>query len=151
MSDETHQGIIANCNFSSSASPSDTCDTFLDDANRAKGNIYIYNIYAPFCSSDSSSSSPVQGSGFDPCSSNYIYEYLNTPEVQKALHANVTGIPGPWDSCKYSTIYHHFYKLLIVILNFYTNPSFHLIRINEKQSRHPCRLGRHAGHSITHH
>nr|GMD90413.1 serine carboxypeptidase II-3-like [Ipomoea batatas] len=64
ISDQTHRGIIANCNFSSAASPSDTCDTFLDDADR-----------------------------------DYIYAYLNTPEVQKALHANVTGIPGPWDSC----------------------------------------------------
>nr|GMD00095.1 serine carboxypeptidase II-3-like [Ipomoea batatas] len=100
ISDQTHRGIIANCNFSSAASPSDTCDTFLDDASRGIGNIYSYNIYAPFCPSGSLSSSSVQGyRGFDPCSDDYIYVYLNTPEVQKALHANVTGIPGPWDSC----------------------------------------------------
>ncbi|KAL2512164.1 Serine carboxypeptidase-like 40 [Abeliophyllum distichum] len=39
--------------------------------------------------------------GFDPCSDYYVYSYLNTIEVQKVLHANVTEIPGPWESCKY--------------------------------------------------
>ncbi|KAK6120978.1 hypothetical protein DH2020_045288 [Rehmannia glutinosa] len=38
-------------------------------------------------------------SGFDPCSEGYVHAYLNTPKVQKALHANVTGTPGPWAGC----------------------------------------------------
>lgn len=40
-----------------------------------------------------------QLSSFDPCY--YVDTYLNTPEVQRAFHANVTGAPGPWGSCKY--------------------------------------------------
>lgn len=37
--------------------------------------------------------------GYDPCASDYTYLYLNNPQVQKALHANVTGIPYPWTHC----------------------------------------------------
>ncbi|KAK6143530.1 hypothetical protein DH2020_023878 [Rehmannia glutinosa] len=64
---------------------------------KAAGNIYIYDIYAPLC--NSSSKSPQYISGFDPCSEGYVHAYLNTPKVQKALHANVTGTPGPWAGC----------------------------------------------------
>lgn len=37
--------------------------------------------------------------GYDPCSEKYSTMYYNLPEVQKALHANVTGIPYAWTSC----------------------------------------------------
>ncbi|KAK3025246.1 hypothetical protein RJ639_044594 [Escallonia herrerae] len=40
-----------------------------------------------------------QRSSFDPCSENYINSYLNIPQVQKALHANVTALPYTWQSC----------------------------------------------------
>jgi serine carboxypeptidase-like clade 2 len=40
-----------------------------------------------------------QISSFDPCSENYITAYLNIPQVQKALHANVTSLPYPWSKC----------------------------------------------------
>ncbi|KAI3446020.1 hypothetical protein Pfo_002685 [Paulownia fortunei] len=96
ISDETHQGIVENCNFSSPLSGSETCNAYLDQADKALGNIYIYDIYAPLCSSSSNSSSLC---GFDPCSSSYVSNYLNIPEVQKVLHANVTGTPGLWKSC----------------------------------------------------
>lgn len=39
--------------------------------------------------------------GYDPCASDYTELYLNRPEVQKALHANVTKIPYPWTHCRY--------------------------------------------------
>ncbi|KAK4401624.1 Serine carboxypeptidase II-3 [Sesamum angolense] len=96
ISDEHHKAILSNCNFSSSASVSAVCNSVLDQADAALGTVYYYDIYAPLC--NSSSNSPAV-SGFDPCSSNYVFTYLNTPEVQKALHANVTGITGPWDAC----------------------------------------------------
>ncbi|KAI3448094.1 hypothetical protein Pfo_004759 [Paulownia fortunei] len=94
ISDEIHEGIVKNCNFSSPSHLSKICTAYLDQADKALGNIFIYDIYAPLCSSSSKSLS-----GYDPCSDNYVYAYLNTPEVQKALHANVTGTPGPWDGC----------------------------------------------------
>lgn len=92
ISDEIHQGIVQNCNFSLSQ----VCLNYTAQARVAKGNIYGYDIYAPL---RSTSSNTPPTSGYDPCSGNYVYTYLNTPEVQKALHANVTGIPRPWDAC----------------------------------------------------
>ena len=39
--------------------------------------------------------------GYDPCVSEYVVEYLNRPDVQEALHANVTKISYPWIHCRY--------------------------------------------------
>jgi serine carboxypeptidase-like clade II len=38
--------------------------------------------------------------GYDPCTEKYSRKYYNLPEVQKALHANVTGIPYAWVGCR---------------------------------------------------
>ncbi|KAJ6731719.1 SERINE PROTEASE FAMILY S10 SERINE CARBOXYPEPTIDASE [Salix purpurea] len=38
-------------------------------------------------------------SGYDPCTENYAEKYYNRPEVQTAMHANVTGIPYKWTAC----------------------------------------------------
>ncbi|CAI9765557.1 unnamed protein product [Fraxinus pennsylvanica] len=100
ISDEIHEGIISNCNFSSEVTISDVCEKYTDQADEAIGNIFIYDIYAPLCSS--SSNAPLHQSGFDPCSDDYVFAYLNTPEVQQALHANTTGVPGPWEDCNYT-------------------------------------------------
>lgn len=54
-----------------------------------------------------------QTSGFDPCSDDYVYSYLNTPEVQKSLHANTTGLPGHYFSCKYVTTILLIYKSFV--------------------------------------
>lgn len=35
----------------------------------------------------------------DPCLGNRIYAYLNRRDVQKALHANTTGLPYVWNFC----------------------------------------------------
>lgn len=35
----------------------------------------------------------------DPCLGERILDYLNKPQVQKALHANTTGLPFPWGFC----------------------------------------------------
>ncbi|CAK9172924.1 unnamed protein product [Ilex paraguariensis] len=88
-SDEIHEGITLNCNFSSEANPSDACQAYYDQAFAAIGEIFIYEIYSP--------PTPV----LVPCSEDYVCSYLNIPEVQKSLHANVTGLPGPWESCNF--------------------------------------------------
>ncbi|KAL6552462.1 hypothetical protein OROHE_007826 [Orobanche hederae] len=72
------------------------------------GHINIYNIYAPLCFDDykiiepkKKNTSTSEVSNFDPCSDSYVYAYLNRPDVQNALHANVTKIPYEWQHCSY--------------------------------------------------
>ncbi|XP_074360807.1 serine carboxypeptidase 1-like [Apium graveolens] len=92
LSDEVYEGIILNCNFSANANISEACETSLDQAN--VGDIFPYDIYAPLCGSSTDSPSI---SGFDPCTDNYIYTYLNTQQVQTSLHVTIP--PKTWESC----------------------------------------------------
>ncbi|XP_047331911.1 serine carboxypeptidase 1-like [Impatiens glandulifera] len=97
ISDEIHYNIMASCNFFD-VNSTQKCKDYLHQADKAFGNIYIYDIYAPLCSSPPSSSLGV--AYFDPCTGNYVSEYLNLPEVQQSLHANVSGnLSGKWESC----------------------------------------------------
>ncbi|KAK3024529.1 hypothetical protein RJ639_043721 [Escallonia herrerae] len=95
ISDEIHDGITLNCNFTSDATVSDACEAYENQADAARANTFFYDIYAPLCSSSSNTTPSI--SAFDLCSSDYIYSYLKTPEVQKSLH--VASIPHEWDSC----------------------------------------------------
>ncbi|XP_057843140.2 serine carboxypeptidase-like 26 [Cryptomeria japonica] len=72
------------------------------------GEINPYNIYAPLCPSHPdpiwsntlrSTFTDASIDGFDPCTPGYAQTYLNTHAVQSALHANVTGLPYPWEEC----------------------------------------------------
>ncbi|KAK6159368.1 hypothetical protein DH2020_006682 [Rehmannia glutinosa] len=98
LSDEHHNEILKNCNFSTMTSVSEKCQESMDRADDDRGNVFFYDIYARLCGSNSTAPAL---SSYDPCTDNYVSEYLNTPEVQKALHANVTGIPRPWESCNF--------------------------------------------------
>ncbi|GJY75058.1 putative peptidase S10, serine carboxypeptidase, alpha/beta hydrolase fold protein [Tanacetum coccineum] len=95
VSDEIHDGIVTNCNFSWNSVYSDECKAYLKQENDLVGNVYAYDIYAPLCINGTST----QTYGFDPCGLDYVESYLNIPEVQKALHANITGLPGQWQDC----------------------------------------------------
>ncbi|KAK9270572.1 hypothetical protein L1049_026153 [Liquidambar formosana] len=96
ISDETYMGLISNCNFSFPKVSTERCRVFFDQAENATRDIYVYDIYTPLCNSSSDS---ISVSAFDPCSENYVKSYLNIPQVQKALHANVTTLPYPWKDC----------------------------------------------------
>ncbi|KAL3507232.1 hypothetical protein ACH5RR_032614 [Cinchona calisaya] len=96
ISDEIYHGLVSNCIPSSNGTISDACQTYREQGVKAIGNIDYYNIYAPLC--DSTSNTPLVN-GYDPCADDYVFSYLNNPEVQKSLHANATGIPGPWSVC----------------------------------------------------
>ncbi|RWR91150.1 serine carboxypeptidase 24-like protein isoform X1 [Cinnamomum micranthum f. kanehirae] len=37
--------------------------------------------------------------GYDPCTENYAEKYFNRLNVQRAMHANLTGIPYKWTAC----------------------------------------------------
>ncbi|KAL2945591.1 Serine carboxypeptidase II-3 [Bienertia sinuspersici] len=95
-SDETYSKIQQLCNFSA-ATTSDECDQISNKIGDEIGNIDIYNIYAPVCPESGKSKAHILDSVevYDPCSSNYVETYLNTKEVQKALHAK----PKKWQSC----------------------------------------------------
>ncbi|KAK6916475.1 Peptidase S10, serine carboxypeptidase [Dillenia turbinata] len=96
ISDEINEGINKYCNFSSPDTETRECHAYLDQIHTG---IYIYDIYAPFCSPNASNIPST--SSFDPCTDSYIAKYLNLPAVQKALHANLTNLPYPWESCNY--------------------------------------------------
>ncbi|KAH7655701.1 Peptidase S10 serine carboxypeptidase protein [Dioscorea alata] len=100
-SDETHEAILSTCNFTS-GNFSEKCYNALISASMEIGNIDGYNIYAPIChvlpkAKNKTTSSMKE---IDPCAEFYVIAYLNHPEVQQALHANITGLPYPWTVCR---------------------------------------------------
>ncbi|XP_042479800.1 serine carboxypeptidase-like 40 [Macadamia integrifolia] len=63
--------------------------------------VFMDNIYAPLCDHHLTAK-PMYTSldSFDPCNDIYVTAYMNRPEVQNALHANVTKINYPWEECR---------------------------------------------------
>ncbi|KAM7264104.1 hypothetical protein ACFE04_001787 [Oxalis oulophora] len=102
ISDKAGRKIQKYCDFSSeSAAVSKECNAGLQEASDDTMNIDIYNIYAPLCLNDSLTVEPKNASimEFDPCSDTYVHAYMNTPEAQEALHANVTNLNFDWEPC----------------------------------------------------
>lgn len=102
VSDEITDEIMKYCNFSPGATnQTDKCNNASEAADRSISPIDIYNIYAPLCSDTNLTQTPKRASvlHMDPCSDYYVYAYLNRPEVQKALHANVTNMSYDWEPC----------------------------------------------------
>ncbi|KAM1064749.1 hypothetical protein ACFX15_019836 [Malus domestica] len=118
ISDRLYHDIQKECDFSQNIS--EQCNTLLEEYYNVYNIIDMYSLYTPMCLSNTSSSSSsrqshtIQGTptlfsradvrhkrpaGYDPCTSDYSYVYLNRPDVQKALHANVTKISYPWSHC----------------------------------------------------
>ncbi|XP_066392524.1 serine carboxypeptidase II-3-like [Miscanthus floridulus] len=98
LSDEMWANITEHCSFG----PSDgiLCKEAKLPFNFRNfvGNIYLYNIYAPICihAPNGTAYSSSYLASFDPCISNYITVYFNSPEVQKAIHAR---IKTHWSNC----------------------------------------------------
>ncbi|KAK4413661.1 Serine carboxypeptidase-like 34 [Sesamum alatum] len=120
ISDALYHEIKSKCNFSN-ARLTDACNQALEKYFDVYNIIDMYSLYAPTCvnSNFTTISKPfshVKGalprlisnidgrrrrplSGYDPCASDYTEVYFNRPDVQHALHANVTKIPYPWTHC----------------------------------------------------
>ncbi|KAI3445071.1 hypothetical protein Pfo_001736 [Paulownia fortunei] len=77
------------------------CNEAADEADNTIDGIDIYNIYAPLCSNSSLTHKPKKtwAMNVDPCSDYYVQAYLNRPDVQQALHANLTKIPYRVQPC----------------------------------------------------
>jgi len=99
ISDETHRGLLEYCMNSQSKK----CVDVVERAAKDVGDIDAYNIYAPLCLNASLSSRNLRRCGvYDPCEGHYVHSYLNLPQVQKALHANRTNLPYPWQLCRFT-------------------------------------------------
>jgi len=123
ISDESYNGIVANCNFSDigplkfkldeADKLMDACDNFLSRANAEMGNINIYDIYVNVCTQSLNFVQQLAKAGsrfhkmmlkraegrwppYHPCSEEFMGTYLNRPDVQSAIHAS---IPYPWQQC----------------------------------------------------
>ncbi|XP_031484692.1 serine carboxypeptidase-like 27 isoform X1 [Nymphaea colorata] len=105
ISDSTYHYLRAACLFDSSQHPSVECNKAMDLADKEEGNIDAYSIFTPSCNKTGSRRKslkahyPWLSRAYDPCTERYSKIYFNSPDVQKAMHANITGIPYPWTSC----------------------------------------------------
>jgi len=96
ISNEAHQGLIEHCITSNDPK----CNEVRVQIDNEMGDIDLFNIYAPQClnSSDSLNQPKCRGD-YDPCAEDYVHSYLNLPQVQEALHANITKLPYTWEEC----------------------------------------------------
>nr|GMC84456.1 serine carboxypeptidase-like 40 [Ipomoea batatas] len=103
ISDETLGQILKYCSFSEGSDDdkqSTKCGAAMEIVGHNTGVIDIFNIYAPWCKDTNLTAKPNKPSlVIDPCSDYYVYAYLNRPDVQKALHANVTKMQYDWEPC----------------------------------------------------
>ncbi|PUZ45173.1 hypothetical protein GQ55_8G201100 [Panicum hallii var. hallii] len=108
ISDETVESGLKVCSETSFIHPSRECLEIWAGALEEQGNIDVYSIYTPPCDKGSAFELRLKRSrrrawmlpAYDPCVDFYATKYMNLPEVQKAMHANVTGsIDYPWSLC----------------------------------------------------
>ncbi|GJN22512.1 hypothetical protein PR202_gb10081 [Eleusine coracana subsp. coracana] len=108
ISDRTYNTILKSCNFTST-NVSRTCNRALNYAmNHEFGDIDQYSIYTPSCAAAAANATVLRfkdtlirrrSFGYDPCTETYAEKYYNRMDVQRAMHANTTGIPYRWTAC----------------------------------------------------
>ncbi|CAA0826991.1 Serine carboxypeptidase-like 34, partial [Striga hermonthica] len=118
ISDALYDKIKKECNFSSLILTK-KCNDGMDKYYDVYDIIDMYSLYAPVCVDDDKDNSTTISkpsaiprfltknnygrrrplSGYDPCAWKYTTVYLNRADVQRALHANVTGLSYPWTHC----------------------------------------------------
>uniref|UniRef100_A0A803LC33 Carboxypeptidase n=1 Tax=Chenopodium quinoa TaxID=63459 RepID=A0A803LC33_CHEQI len=105
ISDQVRNDIMGHCNFTPNTSnQSLKCNSAADQVEIDIQYLDVYNIYAPVCHSTNLTLKPKKLTHeLDPCSDHYVTAYMNNPEVQKALHANVTNLYYDWQPCSGDT------------------------------------------------
>ncbi|XP_028211889.1 serine carboxypeptidase 24-like isoform X2 [Glycine soja] len=106
ISDQSYKSILKYCNFTAEETSKKCDDVYSYAVNYEFGNIDQYSIYTPTCTTSQNNTVRHMRfknlhliSGYDPCTENYAEKYYNLPEVQIAMHANVTNIPYKWTAC----------------------------------------------------
>nr|XP_027091865.1 uncharacterized protein LOC113712581 [Coffea arabica] len=99
ISDEIYNGVNSNCNLSL-VIQSDSCSEYLNSNCNVTEGINPYDIYASLCNS-TPGAAPYSYVGL--CSTDYVSDYMENPEVQIALHANISTVPYPWKICNGDT------------------------------------------------
>ncbi|URE40159.1 Serine carboxypeptidase [Musa troglodytarum] len=104
ISDRVYHDVKSNCDFSIEPA-TQACNNALNEYFAVYHIIDMYSLYAPVCTSITSTRKSFQSgwhqkpAGYDPCVSDYSEVYFNRPDVQEALHANVTKIGYNWTHC----------------------------------------------------
>lgn len=105
ISDSTYKDLKKFCPNSTFLFPKSECNSALKRAYSEFGDINPYSIYSSPCNEIITLrhylnySLPWKFRGNDECVVMYTKRYMNRPEVQRALHANITRIPHPWATC----------------------------------------------------
>ncbi|XP_021316608.1 P-(S)-hydroxymandelonitrile lyase-like isoform X2 [Sorghum bicolor] len=108
IADETLDTGLKVCPGSSFIHVTPECRKIWDKALEEQGHIDGYSIYTPPCDKGSPYAHRLQSRphplmmlpAYDPCTAFYSTKYLNLPEVQTAMHANVSGsMEYPWVVC----------------------------------------------------
>ncbi|XP_051183442.1 serine carboxypeptidase 2 isoform X2 [Lolium perenne] len=106
VSDDTYRLLNDSCLHDSTVHPSPACAAALNVYKGEHGNIDLYSIYTPTCNETAASRRQPNGrypwmtGSYDPCTERYSTAYYNRLDVQRALHANVTGaINYTWAAC----------------------------------------------------
>ncbi|KAL6603362.1 hypothetical protein ACP70R_043723 [Stipagrostis hirtigluma subsp. patula] len=121
ISDELYAAIKKECSFSDDGDESPQCSAAWDKFFTALRDIDLYSLYTPACTDAMANSSSGAGrrddllrrhpglrrvhrgrpyNTYDPCADYHVVDYLNRADVQRALHANVSGgIPYRWQPC----------------------------------------------------
>lgn len=125
ISDQLYYKSKQVCDFKV-ADWSSECITNMNKVFADYGEIDIYNIYAPSCLlNTTSSSAELNGNGFrrmrvpggyDPCFSIYAAEYFNRPDVKLALHA---ATHTKWEVCS-DSVFHAYHYTVFSVLPIYT-------------------------------
>ncbi|KAL5569288.1 hypothetical protein UlMin_025863 [Ulmus minor] len=105
ISDSTYKMLQDACDLVSSQHPSVDCMRALTIAEQEQGNIDPYSIFTRPCNNSAALRHNLRGHypwmsrAYDPCTERHSKVYFNNPEVQQALHANITKLSYPWKTC----------------------------------------------------
>lgn len=117
ISDEVYHSIVKECDFKN-GNQSTLCSAAVASFYQGYSDIDIYSIYTPKCIRDDDDEKQKRthklltaftqhdlwhklpaGGGYDPCTDDYVENYFNRKDVQRALHANLTNLPYPYTPC----------------------------------------------------